>query len=102
MNSLELALRGAGSVLVAGLLFGAGLPVVYAVALRALTVGATTTTDADGSERAHPSAAGRVLSALLVLVVVGGIVLGLMMIVAAGLGKTVTFDSLVPMLTDGN
>ena len=100
MNSIQLAIEGAARVLFAGLLFGAGLPVVYAVALRALTIGSTTSVDADGAIRVRPSVLGRVLAALLVAVVIGGIVLGLMIIVASGLGKTVSFEHLIPTFVD--
>ena len=48
MRSIELALQGAASVLFAGLIFGAGLPVVYALAMRALVTGSTETEDASG------------------------------------------------------
>ena len=75
MNSIELALQGAGRVLLAGLLFGAGLPVVYALAMRALTL-------------------------LLIAVLVGAVVLGLVMIVATGFGKTVSFEHLIPSIVD--
>lgn len=100
MRSLELALQGAGKVLVAGLLFGAGLPVVYALAMRALTLGSTDTTGADGSTRAQQSVLGRVLAGVLVLVVLGGIVLGLVLIVASGFGKAVSFEHVIPTIVD--
>jgi hypothetical protein len=100
VNSIELAFEGAWRVLIAGLLFGAGIPVVYALALRALTIGATTTVSAEGDIRVRPSLRGRLLSALLVAVVVGGVALGLMIILAAGMGKTVTFEHLIPTFVD--
>lgn len=100
MRSLELALLGAGKVLVAGLVFGAGLPVVYALAMRALTLGSTSTTRADGSVRRHQSVMARVLAAVLVLVVLGAIVLGLLLIVASGFGKAVSFEHVIPTIVD--
>lgn len=100
MRSLELALQGAGKVLVAGLVFGAGLPVLYALAMRALTLGSTDTTTADGSGRSQKTVLGRVLAGVLVLVVLGGIVLGLMLIVASGFGKAVSFEHVVPTFVD--
>lgn len=100
MRSLELALLGSGKVLFAGLVFGAGLPVVYALAMRALTVGGTTTVDADGRSHARRSPLGLALAALLVAVVVGGVVLGLVLIVAGGLGKAVSFEHVVPVLVE--
>ncbi len=97
MRSLELALQGAGKVLLAGLVFGAGLPVVYALAMRALTVGSDTT-DAAGHTRHSP--VGRTLATVLVAVVVAGVALGLVMIVASGFGKAVTFEHVVPTIVD--
>ena len=100
MRSLELALQGAGKVLLAGLVFGAGLPVVYALAMRALTVGGRRVTTEDGTVRFEQSAAGRALAALLVLVLFGGVVLGLVLIVASGFGKAVSFEHVVPTIVD--
>ena len=99
MNSIELALKGAYDVLVAGLVFGAGLPVLYALALRALTIGSTTFVEPDGTLSYRRSVVGRVLAVLLVAVVIGGVLAGLLLIVASGFGKTVTFDPL-PVVTD--
>jgi formate/nitrite transporter FocA (FNT family) len=100
VNSIELALQGAGRVLFAGLVFGAGLPVVYALAMRALTINSTTVAEADGAIHYRPSVLGRVLSVLLLAVIVGGVVLGLVMIVASGFGKTVSFEHLIPTIVD--
>ena len=96
MRSLELALQGAGKVLLVGLVFGAGLPVVYALAMRALTLGATET--ADGGVRYSPL--GRTLAGVLVAVIVAGVLLGLVLIVASGFGKAVSFEHVVPTLVD--
>lgn len=96
MSSLQLALEGAGRVLFAGLVFGAGLPVVYALAMRALTLGSVETPE--GTVRY--SVVGKALAGLLVLVVVAGVVLGLLLIVAKGYGKDVTFDHIVPTVVD--
>jgi hypothetical protein len=99
VNSIELALKGAYDVLVAGLVFGAGLPVLYALALRALTIGSTTVAEPDGTLSYRRSVVGRVLAVLLVAIVIGGVLAGLLLIVASGFGKTVTFDPL-PVVTD--
>ncbi|MBM6402209.1 hypothetical protein [Phycicoccus sonneratiae] len=97
MNSLTLALEGAGKVLGAGLVFGAGLPVVYALAMRLLTIGAT---PADGDTAPHYTPLGRALAGLLILVVAGGVVLGLVLIVASGFGKAVSFENILPTIVD--
>ena len=100
MNTIQLALKGASQVLLAGLAFGVGLPVIYAVAMRVLTVGATQETAADGSTRLHPTALGRTLMLLLMAVIIGGVALGITIIVASGLGKVVSFEHVIPLLVD--
>lgn len=100
MNTFKLLLEGAGSVLFAGLVFGAGLPVVYAIALRVLTIGATSYADPSGEVHSTPRLSSRVFSGLLIAVVVAGIVVGLMIIVATGFGKEVSFDSIYPTIVD--
>lgn len=100
MRSIQLALVGAFDVLAAGLLFGAGLPVVYALAMRALTLGAHPAPDEAGVVHTRPTVLGRALSGLLIAVVVLGVLLGLVMIVASGFGKAVSFETIVPTLVD--
>lgn len=101
MRSIELALQGASKVLVAGLIFGAGLPVIYALAMRALTIGSTNTVDADGAIHLHPTPLGKLLSGVLLAIIVGAVVLGITMIAASGFGKVVSFDSgILPTLVD--
>ncbi len=100
MNTVKLLLEGAGEVLVAGLVFGAGLPVVYALALRVLTIGATSYAGPDGEIHSSPRMSSRLFSVLLIAVVVAGVLLGLMIIVATGFGKEVTFDTIYPTITD--
>ena len=94
MNTFKLLLEGGFSVLVAGLVFGAGLPVVYAVALRVLTIGATSYADATGEIHSTPRLTSRLFAGLLIAVVVVGVVIGMMIIVATGFGKEVSFDSI--------
>ena len=100
MNTLQLLAQGASKVLVAGLVFGAGLPFVYAIALRVLTIGSTTYADATGEIHSTPRISSRLFAGLLILVVVGGIVLGLAIIVASGFGKAVSFESVIPTIVD--
>ena len=99
MRSIELALEGGLRVLIAGLAFGAGLPVLFALAMRALTLGPTTT-DADGRTRTATSPAGKAIAAVLIAVLVGGVVLGLSIIVASGMGKAVSFEHVIPVFVD--
>ena len=100
MNTLNLVLQGASKVFVAGLVFGAGLPFVYAVALRVMTIGATTYADPSGEIHSTPRMSSRLFAGLLIAVVVAGVIIGLMIIVATGFGKEVTFDTIYPTITD--
>ncbi len=97
MNSIILALDASWRVLLVGLVFGAGLPAVFAVGIRASAWG--TGGDAELShDRPHPT--GRFLAWLCYAVVVGGVVLGLTMIVAGGAGMSVSFEHGFPTVVD--
>ena len=97
MHNVNFALEGALRVLVVGLLFGAGLPAVFALGVRALAYGEGSGTD---TNREAPHLIGRLLAYLAFAVVVGGVLLGLTVIVASGLGKELTFDGGVPTFVD--
>lgn len=99
IDNLGFALDGAWRVLVFGLLFGAGLPLVFALGIRSLAWGAT------GAETAGPSAGheatrpvGRVLAGACLLVVLAGVALGLTIITATGFGKAVSFEHGYPTI----
>ena len=100
MTTLQLLFEGASEVFVAGLVFGAGLPFVYAIALRVLTIGSTAYADPSGEIHSTPRMSSRLFSGVLIAVVVAGIVVGMMIIVATGFGKEVTFDTIYPTITD--
>ena len=96
MHNVTFALEGALRVLVVGLVLGAGLPAVFALGIRALAYGQGG--DAELSHvRPHP--VGKVLAGLAFAVVVAGVLLGLTVIVASGVGKEVVFDPF-PMIID--
>lgn len=96
MHNVTFALEGALRVLVVGMVLGAGLPAVFALGIRALAYG-----QGGDAELSHeePHAVGRVLAALAFAVVVAGVLLGLTVIVASGVGKEVVFDPF-PMIID--
>lgn len=100
MNTISLALSGASKVLMAGLTFGVGLPVIYAIAMRALTLGAATDVGPDGKAVLRPTALGKGLAALLMLFIIGAVALGITIIVASGMGKVVSFEHIIPILVD--
>jgi hypothetical protein len=95
MNYLSLTLTGAWKVLAAGLVLGAGLPVVYGLGLRALGIGTTTTADGATSKS---TPVGKLVFAICLAIVFIGIILGLMFIIATGLGKQLVFEGIMPTI----
>jgi hypothetical protein len=93
----SLFLHDAWKVLLYSLVLGAGLPIVYAVGVRALALG---TPDGDGAigvaGRRHR--VGGALATLCFLVVLAGVALGLTYVVASGQGKMLSFDHIYPTL----
>lgn len=83
MTALLHMLTSAGYVLVAGLVFGAGVPAVFALGIR-LWNAASATTSADGSTVRRGSPAAMAGAIVCLLVVVAVVVLGILLIT----GKT--------------
>ncbi|GAA5168322.1 hypothetical protein [Ornithinimicrobium tianjinense] len=93
-NLIVLWLQGAGQLLLVGLLVGAGLPLVFALGIRAL---AWAEGGAAEKSRAEPRPVGRLLAWLCFGVVVLGVLLGLAIIVASGFGLELVFRGGVPV-----
>ena len=93
----SLFLQAAWKVLLYSLLLGAGLPVLYAVGIRAAALG---TPGADGAGITDPRRhrVGRVLAVTCFVVVIAGVAIGLLYIVASGQGKMLSFDHGYPTL----
>jgi hypothetical protein len=100
VNTLQLLYEGASKVFVAGLVFGAGLPFVYALALRVLTIGSTSYADETGEIHSTPRISSRLFAGLLIAVVIAGIAVGMMIIVATGFGKEVSFEHIYPTIVE--
>ena len=102
MHNLGFALEGAWKVLAAGLLLGAGLPVLFALGIRSLAYGAGGDAEAHGPGTRGPAAhpAGTVLGWVLFAVVLLGVLLGITFIVASGFGKALSFEHVYPSLVD--
>lgn len=89
-----------GQVLLVSLVLGAGLPVLFALGLRATAWGAGGDAEEHGAGvRPAPHPLGRVLGVLCFAVVVLGVLLGITFVVASGLGLELTFPGGVPSLT---
>lgn len=97
MENVGYALDGAWQVLLVGLVLGAGLPAVFALGIRSLALGAGGRAEVDGGA---PHPVGRVLAGVCFAVVVLAVAAGITVVVASGFGLGVSFDHVVPTLTD--
>lgn len=93
----ELFFAAASRVTIAGLVFGAGLPALFALGVRS-TVLASGAGERAGVDTSLSPAVNRVLGIVCFALVLVGVVVGIMIIVAAGLGNEVSFDHIFPTL----
>ncbi len=95
----DLFANAAGKVALWGLILGAGLPALFAVGVRSMVL-ANDPIDAEaaGVRPAVPSAVNRVIAIACFVVVVAAVALGITVVVAAGLGKQVSFEHVYPTL----
>jgi len=95
MNNVTLALDGAWKVLVTSLLLGAGLPIIFALGVRARAFGAGGDAEVDGG---RPRPVGNVLALVCFVLVLLGIALGITIVVASGFGKAVSLQHVYPTI----
>jgi hypothetical protein len=95
MHNVSFALEGATKVLMAGLLLGAGLPMIFALGIRSLAFGTGGAAEVDHG-RPHP--VGKLLAGLCFAVVLVGVGLGITFIVASGFGMKLSFEHIYPVL----
>jgi hypothetical protein len=99
MHNFGFALDGAWRVLLAGLVLGAGLPVLFAFGIRSLAWGAgEASVNATGVTAGTRRPVGTVVGYLLFAIVVAGVVLGLTFIVASGFGNKLSFEHVYPTI----
>jgi hypothetical protein len=92
---LPLFLSAAGQVALVALVLGAGLPALFAVGVRSFALASPDTSGrvaGSGSARRVLQAVGALCFAVVVLAVV----VGLTLIIATGLGQTVSFEHVYP------
>jgi hypothetical protein len=94
----SLFLQDAWKVLLYSLVLGAGLPVVYALGVRALAIGGAGGDTADVAPAVRRRPVGIVLATVCFLVVLAGVAVGLTYVVASGQGKMLSFDHVYPTL----
>ncbi|GAA2883547.1 hypothetical protein Acy02nite_07250 [Actinoplanes cyaneus] len=99
MHNFGFALDGAWRVLVAGLVLGAGLPVLFALGIRSLAWGAgEASVNSSGVTAGTRRPLGTALGYLLFAIVVAGVLLGLTFIVASGFGNKLSFEHIYPTI----
>ncbi len=80
-----------------GLILGAGLPALFAVGVRSMVLAGDPQGAREvGVKAVLPPAAGRAFAILCFALVVLAVALGIAVIVAAGLGKVVSFEHVFP------
>lgn len=100
MDQLFAALNGAWQVLVAGLVLGAGLPALFAVGVNALAWGAGGDAELHESTPAPPPhRLGRIVAYAVFGVVLLAVLAGVGYITAHGMGYSIAFDGLTPVIT---
>ncbi|MBB2944127.1 hypothetical protein FB565_003856 [Actinoplanes lutulentus] len=102
MHNLGFALDGAWQVLLAGLVLGAGLPIIFALGIRSLAWGAgeASVTGSGVTAPGPRRPIGTVIGYLLFAVVILGVVLGITFIVAGGFGYKLDFSNVFPTLIE--
>lgn len=92
----DLFVQAAWKVLVAGVVLGAGLPALFALGVRFSAAGAgEMSAPVNG-----PRPAYRLLGTVFFVACAVAVILGIMVIVAAGFGKAVSFQHVYPVLVD--
>ncbi len=100
MEQFLAALDGAWRVLLIGMVLGAGLPTMFAFGIRALAwgTGGDAEIHADGVlPKAHLGA--RIVAYTMFSLVVLAVLIGVGYITAHGLGYSITFNGIIPVIT---
>ncbi len=84
-------------ILLAALVLGAGLPVLFSAGVRAMAYGAGGDAETD---HAPGRPVGKVLAVVCFAVVVAAVALGITFIVASGFGKALSFEHVYPTVVD--
>jgi hypothetical protein len=100
-HALSLEFQAIWKILVLGIILGAGLPALFAVGIRALAYGQGGEAEVHtAGTAATPHPIGRVLAGLCFAIVVLAVALGIVFIVASGLGKALSFEHIYPTIID--
>jgi hypothetical protein len=100
MHNVQFALEGAWRVMLAGLILGAGLPLLFALGIRSLAYGAGGEAEVHetGVTAPIPHPIGTVLGWICFVVVLLGVALGILYIVVTGFGDHLSFSHVYPTI----
>jgi hypothetical protein len=100
MHNVTQALQGSWKVLIASLVLGAGLPLIFALGIRSLAWGAGGEAEVheSGVVAAKANPAGTAIGWILFLIVLAGVALGITFVIATGFGKVMSFDHIYPTI----
>ncbi|CAQ02966.1 hypothetical protein ACR8AL_15185 [Clavibacter sepedonicus] len=99
---LPLFFSAVGQVALVALLLGAGLPALFALGVRSFALASPDTSGrvaGSDSSRRTPPIVLQVAGALCYAVVVLAVIAGLTLIIATGLGQSVSFEHVIPTFT---
>jgi hypothetical protein len=102
VHNVVLALGAGWRVLLASLVLGAGLPTLFALGIRALSLGTSgeVVIGETGVTSPAPHPFGKVLGGMCFAVVLMAVALGMAFIVASGFGKALSFEHIYPVIVD--
>lgn len=95
MSQVLLALQAGLQVLVAAVILGAGLPVIFSLGMRSLAYGTGGAAEVAVDTKPHPL--GRAMAVVCFGVVILAILLGIAWIVGTGMGYVLSFDHIFPV-----
>jgi hypothetical protein len=97
----NLFVHAAWQVAVYGLILGAALPALFAVGVRSTVLANSAQNGAASSigvSSSVPSTLNRVIGVVCFVLVVAAVAIGITVIIAAGLGKEVSFEHIYPTI----
>lgn len=98
-QDVKLAAEAIWKVLLASVILGAGLPAIFALGIRSLAWSSKGgVLVADGGESRGGNPAGKVIAAVLFLVIAYAIAAALVFIIASGQGKDISFSHVIPTI----
>lgn len=105
-NDIRFTFEAIWKVLLWSIILGAGLPAIFALAVRSLAWGAPAEADGHGGGQGgatvttgggHP--AGKIIAGILLLIVIYCVAAAIVFIIATGKGDNISFAHIIPTIT---